>query len=84
MLFFTLFNISRKKIKRKFVNDDELKKDLEEDQLYDAFFAAKKKLDLDIQNFENPCFSVNDLLNENGLFLRGLYQLKDKFQYFTK
>ena len=61
MLFFTLFNISRKKIKRKFVNDDELKKDLEEDQLYDALFAAKKKLDLDIQNFENPCFSVNDL-----------------------
>ena len=83
MLFFTLFNISRKKIKRKFVNDHELKKDLEEDQLYDALFVAKKKLDLDIQNFENPCFSVNDLLNENGLFLR-VYQLKDKFQYFTK
>ena len=35
------------------------------------FFAAKKKkrLDLDIQYFENQCFSVNDLLIKHGLFL---------------
>ena len=48
-------------------NDDELKKDMDNDKLYDDLSAAKEKLqlDLDIQNFENQCFSVNNLLNEN-------------------
>ena len=47
--------------------------------------AAKEKLrlDLDIQNFENQFFSVNDLLNKHGLFLR-VYKLKVKFQYLIK
>ena len=63
----------------------ELQKDIENDQLYDALFCSKKKkrLDLDIQYFENQCFSVNDLLIKHGLFLR-IYELKDKFRYLIK
>ena len=43
------------------VSGDELKKDLKDDELIDKLFAAKEKLrlHLDIQNFENQCFSVN-------------------------
>ena len=41
------------------------------------FFQQKKiRLDLDINNYENQCFSVNDLLNKHGLFLI-IYELKD-------
>ena len=53
------------------------------------FFQQKKKkkknerLDLDIQYFENQCFSVNDLLIKHGLFLR-IYELKDKYHYLIK
>ena len=63
----------------------ELQKDIENDQLYDALFCRKKKkrLDLDIQYFENQCFSVNDLLIKHGLFLR-IYELKDKYHYLIK
>ena len=66
-------------------NDDELKKDIENDQLYDSLSIAKEKLrlDLDIQNFESQCFSVNDLVNKHGLFLR-VYELKDKYCYLIK
>ena len=41
------------------------------------------RLDLDIQNLENQCHSVNELLNKNGLVLR-VYKLKDKFRYLIK
>ena len=43
---------------------DELKSNIENDQLHDALLSRKDnlRLDLDIQNFENQCFSVNDLL----------------------
>ena len=63
----------------------ELKKEIENDELFDALFSVKKKLrlDLDIQNFDNQCFSVNALLNKNGLFLR-VYELKEKFRYVIK
>ena len=66
-------------------NDDELRKYIDNDQLYDALSAVKEKLslDLDIQNFENQCFSVNNLLNKYGLFLR-VYEMKDKFRYLIK
>ena len=49
-------------------NDDERKRDIDNDKLYDALYAAKEKLwlYLDIQNFENQCFSVNDSLNKYG------------------
>ena len=40
-------------------------------------------LDLDIQNFENQYFAVNDLLNKYGLFLR-VFELKNKFHYLIK
>ena len=57
-----------KNLKNECVSDDKLKQDLENDELYDKLFAAKKKLrlDLDVQNSENQCFSVNDLLNKHG------------------
>ena len=59
-----------------------MKTDLENHELYDKLFPAKGQLRLesDIQNFENHCFSVNDPLNKHRLFLR-VYELKDKFQY---
>ena len=62
-----------------------MQKDIENDQLYDVLLSAKKnlRLDLDIQHFENQCFSVNDLLIKHGLFLR-IYELKDKFRYLIK
>ena len=62
-----------------------MKKDINNDKLHDALSAAKEKLrlDLDIQNFENQCFSVNNFLNKYGLFLR-VYELKDKFLYLFK
>ena len=41
------------------------------------------RLDLDIQNFENQCFSVNDLLVKHRSFFR-VYELKDKFRYLIK
>ena len=66
-------------------NDDELKMDIDNDKLYDALSAIKEKLrlDLDILNFENQCFSVNDMLNRHSLFLR-VCELKDKFRYLIK
>ena len=48
------------------------------------FFQQKKlRLGLDIQNLENQCLSVTDLLIKHGLFLR-IYELKDKFRYLIK
>ena len=38
------------------------------------------RLDLGIQNFKNQCYSVNKLLNKNGLFLR-VYKRKHEFRY---
>ena len=63
----------------------ELKKEIENDKLFDALSSVKEKLrlDLDIQNFDNQCFSVNALLNKNGLFLR-VYELKENFRYVIK
>ena len=63
---------------------DELKNDIENDQLYDVLFSTKDnlRLDLDIQNFENQCFSF-DLLIKHDLFL-SIYELKDKFRYLIK
>ena len=64
---------------------DELKSDIENDQLYDAILSRKDnfRLDLDFQNFENQCFPVTDLIIKYGLFLR-IYELKDKFRYLIK
>ena len=60
--FFTLSNISQKI--KKCVSDGELKNDEENNEHFDKLFAPKEKLrlDLDIQNFKNQCFSVNDFL----------------------
>ena len=51
----------------------------------DAILSRKDnlRLDLDIQNFENQCFPVTDLIIKYGLLLR-IYELKDKFRYLIK
>ena len=62
--FILLFAIHRQfKNKKDECSIDELKNDIENDQLYDVLFSTKDnlRLDLDIQNFENQCFSFNDL-----------------------
>ena len=51
-------------------NDDELKKDMDNDKLYEVLSATKGKLRFsksDTENFENKYFSINDLLNKYGL-----------------
>ena len=81
-----LFAISCQfKNKKDECSTDELKSDIENDQLYDVLLSRKDiiRLNLDIQNFENQRFSVNDLLIKYGLFLR-IYELKDKFRYLIK
>ena len=57
-----------------------MKKNIDNDKLYEVLPATKEKLrlDLDIQYF-----SVDDLLNEYVLFLR-VYKLKDEFRYLIK
>lgn len=52
-------------------SDDQLGQCIENNKLHEALSKAKLdlKLDLDIQNFENQCYLVNLLLNENNLFL---------------
>lgn len=66
-------------------SDDQLRKDIENDKFYEALSKSKLdlRLDLDIQTFENQCYLVNLLLNENNLFFR-VYELKDKFRYLIK
>ena len=41
-------------------------------KVYEKLFALKDKLKLDlkISSFENQCYIINQILNENGLFLR--------------
>ena len=55
-----------------------LKKEIDNDDLYSALLSIKEtlELDLDIQNFDNQCFAVNNILNKHRLFLQ-VYELKD-------
>ena len=55
-----------------------LKKKIDNDDLYYALLSIKEtlELDLDIQNFDNQCFVVNNILNKHRLFLQ-VYELKD-------
>ena len=66
-------------------NDDQMKQDIENDNLYNTLLNLKEnlRLDLDIQYFENQCYFVVKLLNKNGLFLK-VYELKDKFHHLIK
>ena len=77
------FRYQFKNKKDVFQNEDHLKEDL--GNRYDTLSNLKEnlRLDLDIQNFQNRCHSVNELLNKNGLFLR-VYELKEKFCYRVK
>ena len=86
ILLYILFAICYQlKNKKDECSIDELKSDIENEQLYDTLLSSKDnlRLDLDIQNFENQCFSVNDLLIKLRLFFR-VYELKDKFCYLIK
>ena len=85
MQFSMLFTFSLKNKKDECQSVDQLKQDLGNDNLYDTLSNLKQnlRLNLDIQNFENQCHSVNKLLNKNGLILR-VYELKDKFCYLIK
>ena len=58
-----------------------LKKDIRNDDLYFALLSIKEslELDLDIQNLDNQCFVVNNVLNQDGLFVR-VYEVKDKIR----
>ena len=83
ILYAIQYQLKNKKVECQ--KDNELQKDIDNDKLYKVLSATKEKsrLDLDIQNFENKCFSVNDLLNKYILFLR-VYELKDKWRYLIK
>ena len=79
--YYTILYAIRYKLKNKkeeCQNKDQLKEDL--GNLYNTLLNLKEnlRLDLDIQSFENQCYSVNELLNKTRLFLR-VYQLKKKF-----
>ena len=82
LLFAICYQLKNRKDERSI---DELKSDIENEQLYDTLLSSKDnlRLNLDIQNFENQCFSVNDLLIKLRLFFR-VYELKDKFCYLIK
>ena len=54
-----------------------LKKEIGNDDLLLCSF-----FNFDIQNFDNQCFVINNILNKHGLFLR-VYELKDKFWSLT-
>lgn len=71
--------------KTKCKDDLELKKNMLNDKLYNLLFNAKDnlRLDLDVQNFDNQCIFIDEILNENNLFLR-VYEFKDKFFYLIK
>ena len=61
-----------------------LKKEIDNDDLYSALLSTKEtlELDLDIQNLDNQCFEVNNILNKHRLFIT-VYELKDKFWALT-
>ena len=63
---------------------DELRSDVTP-EIFDEISSLKDKLklDLDILNFENQCFQINQILMRSHLFLR-VYEIKDKFCYLIK
>ena len=60
-------------------NEDEIRLDVTA-QKSNEIYALKEnmRLDLDILNFEKPCFQINHILNKNNFFLR-VFELKEKF-----
>ena len=80
ILYAVRFNITKKYDK---VDDDEIKRDIP--HVFEEIYPLKNflKLDKNISNFENQCFTVNRILNKNNLFLR-VFEQKDKFRYITE
>ena len=64
-------------------NEDQLKENLENLCITSLNLKENWRVDLDIQNFENQCYSVEKLSDKNRLFLR-VYELKEKFRYLIK
>ena len=65
-------------------NEDEIRLDVTA-QKSNEIYALKEnmRLDLDILNFEKPCFQINHILNKNNFFLR-VFELKEKFRVLIK
>ena len=64
-------------------NEDQLKENLGNLCITSLNLKENWRVDLDIQNFENQCYSVEKLSDKNRLFLR-VYELKEKFRYLIK
>ena len=65
--------------------EDSLKQDVGVDLSRDLF-KIKSSLRLDGEdnlNFENQCFTINNILSRHNMFLR-VFELKDKFHYLIK
>ena len=58
--------------------DNEILKEIANGDLYFSLLSIKEcvEVDLNIQNFDNQCFVVNNILNKHGLFLK-VYELKE-------
>ena len=64
--------------------DDEIKEDIGSELFHEIYLLKNMmKLDLDILNFENQCFKINQILHKNKFFLR-LFELKEKFRCLIK
>ena len=86
--FYSILYAIRHKFTKKidFLNEEDiLKQDVGVDLSTDLF-QIKSSLRLDSENklnFENQCFTVNNILSGHNLFLR-VFELKDKFHYLIK
>ena len=67
-----------------FVNEDELKNDINKVDLSELFLIKNKlKLDFDILNFEQQCHQVIQILSKCNFFLK-VYELKEKIRSLIK
>ena len=66
------------------IDDTELESDVKT-EIFDEvnLLRDRFRLDLDLMNFENQCFQINQILMKNNFFLR-VFELKDKFRYLIK
>ena len=64
--------------------DEQIKLDIGA-EIFEEIYTLKNmmRLDLDIQNFENQCLKINQILNKNNLFLC-VFELKEKFRCLIK
>ena len=87
--FYSILYAIRHKLTKKvdyfLQEEDTLKQDVGVDLCRDLF-RIKSSLRLDgedILNFQNQCFTVNNILSRHNMFLR-VFELKDKFHYLIR